>query len=277
MRGVEFGGYMSGEFDCRVSSLICTRLANVVAEYQVERLAIEVAFRGDTTTRADRGSVLFTQGPACEVQAAADGARDCRERALMELRSKHWALVLEIGDLYEMLPRKIQERWNQRLVAWRQPGYRRGDFPSQDLPDLDIETAKKLVGELPRQRAARLREQLLGILSGLGRTSEQPKPIDFPEHFAITWDGRVEGRRAYEQIAQITSLRCIAAQLFELDPPCFESTAKVVTQVSRGRMGRAEAEKGAFEFSRQGEKTVLITLSHRLVQKLNTLLRIESA
>lgn len=267
---------MSDHGDCRVSSLICTRLTNMVAEYQVQRLAIEAAFRGTTPTGVPHGSAPLTQCPGYTPADAGDSG-DCYESALTALRSKHWARVLEIGDLYELLPREIQERWNQRLVAWQRPGYRRGEFPSQDLPDLDIETARQLVSQLPRQRTAHLREQLLGIISGLGSSCGQPKPQDFPEHFAITWQGRVEGKRAFEKIAQITALRCIAAQLLELDPPRFESTAKLVTQVSTRRADRAEVEEGAFAFSLRDEKTVLITLSSGLVQKLNTLLRMDIA
>ncbi|MFG0337722.1 hypothetical protein ACF8FF_07290 [Pseudomonas sp. zjy_13] len=277
IHGGELGVDMYSDGDSRVYSQICARLTKLVAGYQAQRLAIEEAFRGDTPTGGYPGSSP-TQRMNCEREAAfVRKSGDCFEEALTALRSEYWARVLEIGDLYEMLPRRTQERWNQRLVVWRQPGYRRGEYTSQDLPDLDVETAWQLVSELPQQRAEHLRGQLLGILSGLGSSFDQATPDCFPEHFAITWQGRVESRRAYEQIAQITSLRSIAAQLLELDPPSFESTAKVVTQISMGRMGRAEVEKGAFEFSRRDEKTVLISLSHRLLQKLNSFLRVDIA
>lgn len=275
IHGGELGVDMYSDGDSRVYSQICARLTNLVSGYQAQRLAIEEAFRGDTPTGVYPGSAA-TKPMNCEREAAFAGkSGHCFENALTALRSEYWVRVLEIGDLYEMLPRRTQERWNQRLVVWRQPGYRRGEYPSQDLPDLDIEAASQLVSELPQQRAEHLRGQLLGILSGFG--SEQATGGGFPEHFAITWQGRVESRRAHEQIAQITLLRCIAAQLLELDPPSFESTAKVVIQISTGRTGRTAVEKGAFEFSRRDEKTVLITLSRRLLQKLNSFLRVGAA
>lgn len=267
---------MSDHGDCRASSLICTRLTNMVAEYQVQRLAIEAAFRGRTPAGVSHESSLLAQRPGYKPAAAGDSG-DCFESALTALRSKHWARVLEIGDLYEMLPKKTQERWNQRLMAWRLPGYRRGEFPYQDLPELDIEAARQLVCDLPRQGASRLRGQLLGILSGLCGNHSLGIPGDFPEHFEITWQGRVDGRRDYERIAQITSLRCIASRLLELDTPSFESTAKAVTQVSLGRAERAELDMGNITFTRPDRKTVLITISRRLVGQLNMLLRAGSA
>jgi len=276
MRGGELGVDMSDHGDCRASSLICTRLTNLVAEYQVQRLAIEAAFRGKPPTGVSRGSSPLSQRPGYKPAATGD-LGDCFESALTALRSRHWARVLEISELYEMLPKKTQERWNQRLMAWRLPGYRRGDFPWQDLPELDTEAARQLVCDLPRQGAARIRSQLLGILSGLCGNRSFGIPGDFPEHIEITWQGRVEGRGDYERIAQITSLRCIAARLLELDTPSFESTAKAVTQVSLGRAERTELDRGNIVVTRRDKKTVLITISRRLVGRFNILLRTGSA
>lgn len=154
------------------------------------------------------------------------------EIAICALNADYWAEALSLTDVYNLMPQKRRDAWNEQMRAWSEPRYRKGKTPELDLPDFTDEAVRSTIGSLLSMRSQFFAERVDGIFKSLSRQHVTNCPHAFSKRMII--GGILSyGTPEYSRCGQVNDLRCVIAKFMGRDEPFFDASRDVVKAALR--------------------------------------------
>lgn len=198
----------------------------LVARYRAQREKIE-AFHSEFHAKSLSGIIGYF------FRRQEDSAPNFDlEIAICALNADFWAEALAKTDVYNLMPQKRRDAWNQQMRAWSEPRYRKGKNPELDLPDFTDEAVRSTIGSLLAMRSQFFAERVDGIFKSLSRQHVTNCPHAFSKRMII--GGILSyGTPEYSRCGQINDLRCVIAKFMGRDEPFFDASRDVVRAAMR--------------------------------------------
>lgn len=150
------------------------------------------------------------------------------EIAMCALNADFWAEALALTDVYDAMPQKRRDQWNEQMRAWQEPRYKKGANPDVDLPDFEEETVRSTLTALLSNRSQFFAERVDGIFRALSKSHVTNTPEGFGKRMilarAITHYDTVDHSTA----GYIDDLRAVIAKFMGRDEPRYGDTSSVI-------------------------------------------------
>jgi hypothetical protein len=149
------------------------------------------------------------------------------EDAICALNADFWAEALALTDVYDTMPQKRRDEWNEQMRAWMEPRYKKGKDPKLDLPDFTEDAVRLTLTELLNSRSKFFAERVEGIFRSLSREHVTNCPQGFSKRMIL---GGVlsYGSPDWKACGHINDLRCVIAKFMGRDEPHHRSSDPVV-------------------------------------------------
>lgn len=198
----------------------------LVARYRAQRDKIE-AFHAAYQAQSLSGIISYF----CRRQEDKMPSFDL-ESAICALNADYWAEALALTDVYDAMPQKRRDAWNEQMRAWKEPRYKKGTKPELDLPDFTDEVVRATLGDLLAQRGMFFAERVDGIFRALSKSHVTNTPQGFSKRMIVD---RIlsYGNPDWDRCGYINDLRCIIAKFMGREEPHHRATDPVVKAAMR--------------------------------------------
>src|SRR5690606_13535160 len=247
----------SAEFFAPVSTDLIDEL---IGRYRAKRLRIErIAdiINGDEYTGTMR---YFLDGnrdtnsnlPSVERLFKLDGA-------VAALNSACWSEALALTDVYDCMPQKRRDEWNEQIRK-------------RTAPDFTEETVRPTLQALLTSRAKFLAERVDGIFRALSGEHVTNSPAGFGKRMSIAWMLTSYGTSNHDRTGYINDLRCVIAKFMGRDEPGYGASAGLVDQL-RAKWGEwQEVDGGALKIRLYKKGTAHMEVHPDIAWRLNEIL-----
>jgi hypothetical protein len=192
--------------------------------------------------------------------------------AICALNSDYWKEALALTDVYDTMPQKRREQWNEQLRAWQEPRYKKGQNPALDLPDFTDEVVRATLGDLLAQRGKFFAERVDGIFRELSKSHVTNTPQGFSKRMIID---RIlsYGSPDWQRCGYINDLRCIIAKFMGREEPHHRATDPVVKAAVRNHGEWMSIDGGALRIRvYNGVGTAHLEVHPDMAWRLNAIL-----
>lgn len=248
--------YDLGEFFAPASADVVDGL---VGEYKKMRRRIEEF--AETFEQAELSPVLgyFFSGnmdrsdrvPALTKVMQAPGA-------IAALNSEYWSRALSLTDVYESMPQKRRDEWNDQIREHK-------------TPDFEEETVRATLENLLASRGKFFAERVDGMFRALSGEHVTNRPEGFSKRmimYVIDSTGLVD----YSKAGHLTDLRKVIAKFMGRDEPC-ESTTRAIIDAGRRKTGEwISVDAGAMRIRVYMKGTAHLEINPEMAWKLNQIL-----
>lgn len=150
------------------------------------------------------------------------------EVAMCALNAEYWSKALALTDVYDVMPQKRRDEWNNQMQAWKDPRYKKGEKPEMDLPDFIEDIVRPTLTNLLSSRSKFFAERVDGIFRSLSKSHVTNTPEGFGKRMilarAITHYDTVD----YSTAGYIDDLRAVIAKFMGRDEPRYGDTSSVI-------------------------------------------------
>jgi 16S rRNA G966 N2-methylase RsmD len=154
------------------------------------------------------------------------------ENAICALNADFWAEALSLTDVYDAMPQKRRDQWNEQMRAWQDPRYKKGENPAVDLPDFEEKTVRSTLTALLTNRSQFFAERVDGIFRALSKAHVTNTPQGFGKRMILS--GVLSyGSPDWQVCGHINDLRCVIAKFMGRDDPHHRSSDPVVRAAQR--------------------------------------------
>lgn len=201
-------------------------VSSIVARYNSRRVEIE-QFHADYEARSLGGII----GYFCRRNGESAPRFDL-EHAICGLNSDYWKEALALTDVYDAMPQKRRDDWNHQMGAWREPRYKKGETPADDLPDFDEDVVRATLLDLLASREKFFAERVDGLFRTLSKAHVTNTPQGFSKRMII---GGIfsYGSPDWQVCGYINDLRCVIARFMGRDQPGRGATEPVIRAAIR--------------------------------------------
>lgn len=248
--------YDLGEFFAPASADVVDGL---VGEYKKMRRRIEEF--AETFEQAELSPVLgyFFSGnmdrsdrvPALTKVMQAPGA-------IAALNSEYWSRALSLTDVYESMPQKRRDEWNDQIREHK-------------TPDFEEETVRATLENLLASRGKFFAERVDGMFRALSGEHVTNRPEGFSKRmimYVIDSVGLVD----YSKAGHLTDLRKVIAKFMGRDEPD-ESTTRAIIDAGRRNTGEwLSVDAGAMRIRVYMKGTAHLEINPEMAWKLNQIL-----
>lgn len=192
--------------------------------------------------------------------------------AVKALDAEYWSKTLERTDVLDCMPQARRTAWHQQLTAWKEPRYKEGQKPEEDLPPYNEDAVRPTIAALLSMRSQFLAERVDGIFRGLSGTHVTNTPEGFQTRCiianALTYYGAAEHTKA----GLINDLRAVIAKFMGRDEPHHGSTSRVIDSL-RSRYGEwVTLDGGAIRIKLFKKGTAHLEVHPQMAYRLNQIL-----
>ena len=133
------------------------------------------------------------------------------DSALCALNADYWAEALSLTDVYEAMPQKRRDSWNDQMQAWRKSGYKKGKNPEMDLPDFTESVVRATLTSLIADRSKFFAERVDGIFRELSGEHVTNRPEGFGKRM-IMYVLDSYSTTSWRKCGHLTDLRNVIAK-----------------------------------------------------------------
>jgi hypothetical protein len=161
--------------------------------------------------------------------------------ALKQLDSAYWSKALALTDVYDYMPQKRRDEWNEQL---RNPmGKRARDRYGQDdgevewalppLPEFTGEAVRPTLIGLLNARSQFFAERVDGIFRALSHEHVTNCPEGFSKRMIVAYLRNSYGSIEYQRAGYINDLRCVIAKFMGRDEPKYGASSSLMDELNR--------------------------------------------
>ena len=199
---------------------------DLVGQYNHDRQQIETV--SEFFTNAANGGTLrhFVAGNVTNDRYTTVDTRKLFETAgaVASLNSAYWSEAMRLTDIYEAMPQKRREEWNEQIRK-------------MTCPDFEEETVRSTFQGLLAARLQFLSERVDGIFRGLSGEHVTNSPAAFGKRMIINRVLSEFGTTSHDKVGLIADLRCVIAKFMGRDDPSYCNTDAVMTNLKNGPTG----------------------------------------
>lgn len=155
-----------------------------------------------------------------------------RPMAYKALDSAFWSKALSLTDVYDYMPQKRRDEWNEQLTAWKKFASNPDKNPTP-LPEFEEGTVRSTIGGLLAMRAQFFGERVDGIFRGLSGEHVTNSPAGFGKRMIVA--GVLTSYRTSNTsvCGLVNDLRCVVAKFMGRDEPKWNATSHLVGILQR--------------------------------------------
>ena len=194
---------------------------NLLAQYQRERSLVEQAAEFVNGPEVAQVMPLFIDGNTDRTRGlpADTGKLFAAEGAIAALNSRYWAKALNMTDVYDYMPQKRRDDWNDQIRE-------------QKAPDFDEETVRPTILDLLNMRSQFLAEKVDGMFRALSGEHVTNCPQAFGKRMIMYVRDNI-GLTSWRAEGHLTDLRAIIAKFMGRDEPRHGATRAVIEAAYR--------------------------------------------
>jgi hypothetical protein len=193
------------------------------------------------------------------------------DKALCALNCDFWSQALALTDVYEAMPQKRRDKWNEQMRAWQERGYKRGKNPELDLPDFTEEVVRSTLTELLGARAIFFAERVDGIFRSLSREHVTNCPEGFSKRM-IMYALDSFGSSNTSQCGHLSDLRNVIAKFMGREAVGWNSSSAIVKAGLRKRGEWVAIDGGALRIRVYLKGTAHLEVHPDMAWRLNGVL-----
>lgn len=193
-------------------------LAALIAEHAETRHLIERAAEVAAGDWFARVLPYFIDGNVD--RDSRSGARASSERlfqaegAIKALNASSWQRALELTDVYQVMPQKRRDEWNESIREMK-------------VPDFDAETVTATIGDLLASRQRFFAEKVDGVFRALSGDHATNSPRGFSRRMILNYI-HSGGIVSYSRDGYISDLRAVVAKFMRREEPRWYSSQRIV-------------------------------------------------
>lgn len=143
-----------------------------------------------------------------------------KDGAVAALDAAYWAKAMALTDVYNLMPQKRREEWNEAIRSHKTPGF-------------EEETVRATLEDLLMSRSKFFAEKVDGIFRALSGEHVTNAPQGFGKRMILT--GITSSYYAHERTGYINDLRGVIAKFMGRDEPEWHASNAVVMEARRRR------------------------------------------
>ncbi len=189
---------------------------NLLAQYQRERSLVEQAAEFVNGPEVAQVMPLFIDGNADRTRGLPTntGKLFAAEGAIAALNSRYWAKALNMTDVYDYMPQKRRDDWNDQIRE-------------QKAPDFDEETVRPTILDLLNMRSQFLAEKVDGMFRALSGEHVTNCPQAFGKRMIMYVKDSI-GLTCWKAEGHLNDLRAVIAKFMGRDEPRHGTTRAVI-------------------------------------------------
>lgn len=192
--------------------------------------------------------------------------------AISELTAGYWQRALDMTDLMEHMPQPRRSQWHKTLNAWREPGYKHGQNPENDMPDFTLDTLRLTIQSLLARRGEFVAERVDAVFRGLSGNHITNQPQGFQKRSIMENVFDEWGSPDYQKRDILHDLRLIISKFMGRGDPCRDVTGKIL-RLARSQPGTwLEVDGGALRIRAYKRGTAHFEVHPDMAYRLNQIL-----
>lgn len=192
--------------------------------------------------------------------------------AISELTAGYWQRALDMTDLMEHMPQPRRSQWHKTLNAWREPGYKHGQNPENDMPDFTLDTLRLTIQSLLARRGEFVAERVDAVFRGLSGNHITNQPQGFQKRSIMENVFDEWGSPDYQKRDILHDLRLIISKFMGRGDPCRDVTGKIL-RLARSQPGTwLEVDGGALRIRAYKRGTAHFEIHPDMAYRLNQIL-----
>lgn len=193
------------------------------------------------------------------------------ERAIKSLDSEYWSKALNLTDVYNHMPQSRRTQWSTQLKAWKEPSYKAGKNPEEDLPAFEEEIVRSTLQSLLAMRSQFLGEKIDGIFKGLSGEHVTNRPEGFSKRMILA--GVInDWHTSTLKVGMINDLRTLIAKFMGRDEPSYNATDRLINGLKWGYGEWFDVDGGALRMRLYKKGTAHIEVHEDMAWRLNAIL-----
>lgn len=179
--------------------------------------------------------------------------------AVRALNSAFWSKALGLTDVYNLMPQKRRDEWNESIREMTCPAF-------------EEETVRTTLMELLNMRSQFLAERVDGIFRGLSGEHVTNAPEAFGKRMIIAGVLSEHGYEEYRTCGLINDLRCVVAKFMGRDEPHHNASSVLIKHL-KGRWGEwVPIDGGAMRIRLYRKGTAHMEIHPDMAWRLNQIL-----
>lgn len=200
-----------------------------------------------------------------------DGCKDDRTRlasierifvldnAVAALNSKYWSKALELTDVYNAMPQKRRDEWNESIR-------------NQTTPEFTSDAVRPTISTLLASRHTFFAERVDGIFRSLSGEHVTNSPAGFSKRMILSHVTDNFSFTNSSQCGSINDLRCVIAKFMGRDEPRWSSSTSLVSSARHDHGEWVLVDGGALRIRVYMKGTAHIEVHPDIAYKLNQVL-----
>lgn len=195
------------------------------------------------------------------------------EPAIKALDAAYWTRALSMTDVLDHMPQKRRDEWHNQLRAWKEPRYREGENPANDLPKFEESIVRQTLESMLAMRTQFLSERVDGIFRGLSGDHVTNRPEGFGKRMIIA--NVIDGFgyiASNSRTGLINDLRAIIAKFMGRDEPTYSATSDLIKALKWEYGKWFNVDGGALKIRLYMKGTAHIEVHPDMAWRLNAIL-----
>jgi predicted RNA methylase len=160
------------------------------------------------------------------------------EPALKQLDSAYWSKALALTDVYDYMPQKRRDEWNEQLrypmgkKAHDRYGQDEGEWAQQPLPEFTGEAVRPTLIGMLNARSQFFAERVDGIFRALSHEHVTNCPEGFSKRMIVGYLRDSYGSINHGRAGFINDLRCVIAKFMGRDEPKHRASSSLMADLN---------------------------------------------
>jgi hypothetical protein len=181
------------------------------------------------------------------------------DRAIAALNAAYWSKTMNLTDVYDAMPQKRRDEWNN-------------DIREMTTPEFEEGTVRSTISNLLAMRSQFFAERVDGIFRALSGEHVTNCPEGFGKRMIIAYVLDGYGFTEYRRVGFINDLRCVVAKFMGRDTPGYNASNGLVDSL-KSRWGEwVNVDGGAFKIRLYRKGTAHIEVHPDMAWRLNMVL-----
>ncbi|MEJ8837768.1 DUF4942 domain-containing protein [Ramlibacter sp. AN1133] len=144
--------------------------------------------------------------------------------ALGKLNATYWSRALQLTDVYDCMPQKRRDEWNEQIREMK-------------TPDFEEETVRSTLEALLALRTQFFAERIDGVFRGLSGEHVTNRPEGFFKRMILSYVFDQFGTVNYNMAGLINDLRVVVAKFMGRDEPRYATAGTLLTRIMASGTG----------------------------------------
>lgn len=194
------------------------------------------------------------------------------EGAIKELTAEYWQKALNATNLMELMPTARRQEWHRAMNAWREPDYKEGVIPENDMPEFTLDNLRASISNLMSMRPKFLAERVDGIFKALSPNHKTTRPEGFLKKMIIAHMFNDYGTPCYIKRDYVHDLRLVIAKFMGREEPTRNSTIALLELLKLQSGEWVECDGGSLRLKGYKVGTCHLEVHPEMAWRLNCIL-----